>query len=150
MDSERREVDRSAKDFLAAWWRGETDPVACGTCTACCHYPEIAVDERRDKRHLAHLLTKRNTTGELVMQSRPDGACIHLGERGCTVYAHRPTACRNFDCRVVAAMGLLESCGPPAPMPDWEFRTANGGPHDGRACGTGGWYCGASRRSNMP
>src|SRR5215472_2010048 len=106
MNDEKREVDRSMKDFLAAWWRGDAGPVPCGACTACCHYPDIAVDEGRDRRRLGHLLTKRHpTTGKLVMRSRPDGACIHLGERGCTVYAYRPAACRNFDCRVVAAMG---------------------------------------------
>jgi uncharacterized protein len=124
MNDEKRAVNRSAKDFLAAWWRGDAGPVPCGSCTACCHYTDIAVDEGRDQRRLGRLLTKRSPTGGLVMQSRPDGACIHLGERGCTVYAHRPAACRNFDCRVLAAMGLLESCGPRHPTPNWEFSGA--------------------------
>ena len=121
MNDEKREVNRSAKDFLAAWWCGNSGPVPCGTCTACCHYTDIAVDEGRDRRRLSHLLTKRSPTGELVMRSRSDEARIHLGERGCTVYAHRPEACRNFDCRVLAAIGLLESCGPQRPTPNWEF-----------------------------
>ena len=29
-----------------------------------------------------------------------EGRCVHLdGERGCTVYEHRPGPCRSFDCR---------------------------------------------------
>jgi Fe-S-cluster containining protein len=70
------------------------------------------VDEKRDRKRLAHLLTERSPEGELVLQRRSDGACVHLGERGCTVYEQRPAVCRTFDCRVFAAMGLVERCGP--------------------------------------
>jgi hypothetical protein len=30
-----------------------------GACTACGHYPDIVVDEKRDRKRLAHLLTER-------------------------------------------------------------------------------------------
>jgi hypothetical protein len=43
------------------------------------------------------------------------------GERGCTVYEQRPAVCRTFDCRVFAAMGLVEHCGPNHQTPGWEF-----------------------------
>jgi Fe-S-cluster containining protein len=75
----------------------------------------------RDRKHLAHLLTERSPEGELVLQRRSDGACVHLGERGCTVYERRPAVCRTFDCRVFAAMGLVERCGPSQQTPGWEF-----------------------------
>jgi hypothetical protein len=117
----QRTVARTRRDFLAAWWRGEAGPVACGGCTACCHYSGIVVDEKRNRKHLPYLLTERNRDGELVLRQRPDGACIHLGEQGCSVYEHRPTVCRSFDCRAFAAMGLVEHCGPGHPTPDWEF-----------------------------
>jgi hypothetical protein len=29
--------------------------------------------------------------------------------------------CRTFDCRVFAAMGLVERCGPSHQTPGWEF-----------------------------
>jgi Putative zinc- or iron-chelating domain len=112
MDDAKRSVNSSARDFLAAWWRGDAGPVPCGGCSACCHYPGIVVDEKRDRKLLAHLLTERSPNGELVLQRRSDGACVHLGERGCTVYEQRPAVCRTFDCRVFAAMGLVERCGP--------------------------------------
>jgi len=70
---------------------------------------------------LGRLLTERSPDGELVLQRRWDGACVHLGEQGCTVYEQRPAVCRTFDCRVFAAMGLVERCGPDHQTPDWEF-----------------------------
>jgi Fe-S-cluster containining protein len=56
-----------------------------------------------------------------VLQRRSDGACVHLGKQGCTVYEQRPAVCRTFDCRVFAAMGLVERCGPNHQTPHWEF-----------------------------
>ena len=92
-----------------------------GACTACCHYPGIVVDEKRDRKRLAHLVTERSPDGELVLQRRSDGACVHLGAQGCTVYEQRPAVCRAFDCRIFAAMGLIERCGPNHQTPHWEF-----------------------------
>jgi hypothetical protein len=86
MGGDKRSVDRTPRDFLAAWGRGDAGPVPCGTCTACCYYPGVVVDEKRDRKRLAHLLTERSPDGELLLQRRSDGACVHLGERGCTVY----------------------------------------------------------------
>lgn len=112
MGETERSVDCTPRDFLAAWGRGDARRVPCGACTACCHYPGIVVDEKRDRKRLAHLLTERSPEGELVLQRRSNGACVHLGGRGCTVYEQRPAVCRTFDCRVFAAMGLAECCGP--------------------------------------
>ena len=121
MDGDNRSADCTPRAFLAAWGRGDAGPVPCGACTACCHYPGIVVDEKCDRKHLAHLLTERSPDGELVLQRRPDGACVHLGERSCTFYEQRPAVCRTFDCRVFAAMGLAERCGPNHETPGWEF-----------------------------
>jgi len=121
MGEAKRSVSCTPRDFLAAWGRGDAGPVPCGACTACCHYPAVVVDERRDRKRLARLLTERSPDGELVLQRRSDGACVHLGEQGCTVYEQRPAVCRTFDCRVFAAMGLVERCGPNHQTPHWEF-----------------------------
>ena len=121
-----RIVNYSAEDFLAVWWRGNAGPVPCGTCSACCHYDGIPVDAKRDKPRLPHLRTERNVTGELVLQRRDDGACVHLGEQGCTVYEQRPGVCRSFDCRAFAAMGIVEHCAPGHQTPDWEFIEVEG------------------------
>jgi hypothetical protein len=121
MDDAKRSVNCSARDFVDAWWRGDAGPVPCAGCSACCYYAGIPVDKKRDRKRLPHLLTERNRDGELVLQRRADGACVHLGERGCTVYEHRPAVCRSFDCRAFSAMGLVEHCDPDHRTPDWQF-----------------------------
>jgi len=121
MGEAERSVSCTRRDFLAAWWRGDAGPVPCGGCSACCYYDGIPVDEKRDRRRLPYLVTERNADGGLVLQRRADGACAHLGAQGCTVYEHRPSACRSFDCRAFAAMGLVEHCDPNHHIPDWEF-----------------------------
>jgi Fe-S-cluster containining protein len=129
MGGDKRSVDCTPRDFLAAWWRGDAGPVPCRGCSACCYYDGIPVDNKRDRRRLPHLLTERSPDGELVLQRRPDGACVHLGERGCTVYGQRPAVCRTFDCRAFAAMGLVEYCDPNHRIPDWEFAEDERGEH---------------------
>jgi hypothetical protein len=34
MDDAKRSADCSAREFLAAWWRGDAGPVPCGDCSA--------------------------------------------------------------------------------------------------------------------
>ncbi|HEV2099158.1 MAG TPA: YkgJ family cysteine cluster protein [Stellaceae bacterium] len=114
-------MNGTAQDFIAAWWRGDAGPVSCGTCSACCHYEGIPVDRKRDRRWLPYLLTEQNRDGDLVLRQRADGACAHLGEHGCTIYEQRPSTCRSFDCRVFAAMGIVENCAPGHRTPAWEF-----------------------------
>jgi len=85
MDDAKRSVNCAARDFLAAWWHGDAGPVPCGECSACCYYEGIPVDKKRDRRHLPHLLTERNCDGDLVLQRRADGGCVHLA-RGAGLY----------------------------------------------------------------
>jgi len=70
MDEAKRSVDHTPQDFLAAWWRGKAGPVPCAGCSACCYYPGIPVDKKRDHSRLPHLLTERSHDGELVLQRR--------------------------------------------------------------------------------
>jgi|SRR5271169_6305341 Putative zinc- or iron-chelating domain len=121
MSQPTRMANYSARDFLAAWWRGNVGPVTCGACAACCYYSGIPVDAKRVRRRLPHLLTERNADGDFVLRHRADGACIHLGQWGCTVYDQRAAVCRSFDCRAFAAMGIVEHCAPGHRTPDWEF-----------------------------
>ena len=75
---------------------GGSAVVDCGTCTMCCRElqrVELTAEElanpalRHDGRYL---------------QRQPDGACTHLVDGRCEVYARRPQACRTFDCRALA------------------------------------------------
>ena len=91
MGGDKRSVDCTPRDFLAAWWRGDAGPVPCGGCSACCYYDGIPVDKKRDRRRLPYLLTERNADGGLVLQRRANGACAHLG-----VNKHRTGTLRRF------------------------------------------------------
>ena len=44
--------------------------------------------------------------GNLVMGYDQDGHCPMFVDRRCSIYEHRPRACRRYDCRVLPAAGL--------------------------------------------
>jgi Fe-S-cluster containining protein len=92
---------------------GGTD-VPCGDCVGCCvssyHIPlrehDAAALELIPEQHLV-----QSRAGQLHIQYRPDGLCPMLEDRRCTIYAHRPQTCRDYDCRFFAAAGI-EAGGP--------------------------------------
>jgi Fe-S-cluster containining protein len=56
-----------------------------------------------------------------LIRHERDGYCSHLDRAaggGCTVYAHRPAACRSYDCRGDQRIWLDFEARIPAPMPD--------------------------------
>jgi hypothetical protein len=42
-----------------------------------------------------------------MMGFREDGRCPFMNERRCDIYADRPQTCRDYDCRIYAAAGLV-------------------------------------------
>ena len=44
--------------------------------------------------------------GQRMMGYRENGHCPMLSDNKCTIYAHRPQTCRDYDCRVFAAAGI--------------------------------------------
>jgi Fe-S-cluster containining protein len=88
--------------------------VPCGDCVGCCvssyHIPlreqDAAALERIPEQHLV-----QSCTGQLHIQYRLDGLCPMLAAGRCTIYAHRPQTCRDYDCRFFAAAGI-EAGGP--------------------------------------
>lgn len=34
-----------------------------------------------------------------VLDAKPNGDCVHLGDAGCQIYDHRPQVCVAYDCR---------------------------------------------------
>jgi hypothetical protein len=121
MDDAKRSVNCSARDFLAAWWRGDAGPVPCGDCSACCYLRGHPRGQEARSETLALPADGAEYRRRMVLQRRADGGCVHLGEQGCTIYEHRPSACRSFDCRAFSAMGLVEHCDPDHRTPDWQF-----------------------------
>ncbi len=90
---------------------GESD-VPCGDCTACCtssQFVHIGPDETETLARIPSELlfpAPRLPRGHVVLGYDERGHCPMLIDGGCSIYEHRPRACRIYDCRVFAAAGL--------------------------------------------
>lgn len=95
--------------------------VPCNDCRACCYHKRIELHTARDQADLPFLdaVPDDQRPGQFMLRKRPDGACIHLGPDGCTVYKHRPYACRMYDCRPVGLAGLAETYDAGHRSPAW-------------------------------
>jgi Fe-S-cluster containining protein len=103
--------------------RREFPPVPCNGCVECCYHTRVEVDPDLERpEDLAWLATEPDPEGGLRLRKRPDGACIHLGSRGCTIYEHRPLACRRYDCRVFALFGVSDAYSGDHHAPAWAFQ----------------------------
>ena len=100
-------------DEMRAALRGERpSEVPCGSCTACCtssQFVHIGPDETEALAHIPAELrfpAPGMARGNFVLGYDRDGHCPMLVDGRCSVYEHRPRACRTYDCRVFAAAGL--------------------------------------------
>ena len=83
--------------------------VPCGDCRGCCvsGYPivlreaDAAITGRLSPQFLAQ------AGGLRYMTARDDGTCPMLSAGNCSVYAQRPQTCRDYDCRIFAAAGVV-------------------------------------------
>lgn len=97
--------------FRASLHDGEPVDVPCDGCTACCRSGKLIPVEPDEVDALAHipadcLLPMPGQPGRKVLRHDESGRCSQLTPEGCSVYAHRPRACRIYDCRIFAAAGL--------------------------------------------
>jgi hypothetical protein len=80
-----------------------TSTVNCRSCRACCieyvDTPLLPVDSGDG-------LDTEIRDGRRFLRKKPNGECVHLQEGGCSVYEHRPSACRVYDCRDFAVARL--------------------------------------------
>ena len=92
--------------------RGERDSdVPCDGCTACCRssqFVHIGLDETDTLARIPSelLFPAPYMPDHVVLGYDERGHCPMLVDDGCTIYAHRPHACRVYDCRVLPAAGL--------------------------------------------
>jgi hypothetical protein len=90
---------------------GEAD-VPCGGCTACCASSQFVPIEPDETDTLAHVPAPllfpapRRPRGHVLLGYDERGRCPMLTDEGCSIYEHRPRACRAYDCRVFAAAGV--------------------------------------------
>jgi uncharacterized protein len=99
--------------FLTARDSSSGTQVPCGGCTACCRARQFVHVEAEEAETLARIPAELlfpapgHGDGTRVMGYDASGACPMLQEGRCTIYAHRPRACRSYDCRVYAAAGIV-------------------------------------------
>ena len=75
----------------------------CGGCSRCCRGKVIPLTPYEVARIAEHLgttttetLERWTTRGGSALAARADGACVFLGEQGCSVHSARPLACRLY------------------------------------------------------
>jgi hypothetical protein len=76
--------------------------VPCNGCTLCCQGDAIRLepeDRAMDYKTEPHPYIP----GTLMIAHKPNGECIYLDERGCSIHDHAPSLCRTADCRSLAA-----------------------------------------------
>lgn len=90
---------------------GESD-VPCNGCTACCRSSQFVHVSPQEADALAHIPrallfpAPGMPSGHLLLGYDEQGACPMLIDNRCSIYEHRPTACRMYDCRVIPAAGV--------------------------------------------
>jgi len=98
---------------MRAVLRGERDAdVPCGDCIGCCvsSYPiPLRPEDVRARAEVPEqFLLGQSAQGERwLMGFREDGSCPFMNDRKCGIYAERPQTCRDYDCRIYAAAGLV-------------------------------------------
>lgn len=116
------------REFLGALSFSKPSPVPCGECRQCCYHHCVDVDpgveSAEDLAHLS-LVPHPKAQGGFALAKGEDGACIHLGPDGCTVYEHRPRACRYYDCRAFSAIGVIDTYEGGRHSPAWEFERSD-------------------------
>lgn len=119
-DGDRSEPDDLAAGEFSPWLaqlraalRGEAESeVPCGGCTACCtssQFVPIGPDETDTLALVPESLrfpAPGLPAGHVVLGCDDRGHCPMLVDGGCSIYEHRPRACRTYDCRVFAAAGV--------------------------------------------
>ena len=98
----------------AARTGGEGVDVPCGSCIACCSSSYFVHVEPSDVAALAVIPAALLfdapglAPGHKLLGYDENGCCPMLVAGQCSIYAHRPLTCRQFDCRVLAAANVHE------------------------------------------
>lgn len=115
---------------MRAVLRGDAEAdVPCDGCVGCCvsAYPvplRPGVDQAALEQVPARYLSLPAGGGMARMNPRDDGTCPMLEAGKCRIYAQRPQTCRDYDCRIYTAAGLLPDGGRPVireRVLEWQF-----------------------------
>jgi hypothetical protein len=107
--------------------RSAVASVPCNGCTACCHIAWVPIDPDQERAEdLQRLDLVANPRGGWMLRKGADGACVHLTREGCGVYAHRPYACRLYDCRTKTLLAGRRVPYGDRTSPEWIFDLRHG------------------------
>lgn len=76
--------------------------VPCGGCTRCCRSGIVRLlpgDDVSQYQTEPHPLKK----GQLMLAHKPDGSCVYVTDKGCSIHGSQPIMCKQMDCRQIAA-----------------------------------------------
>lgn len=80
---------------------GDMENVPCDGCTLCCHRDLVRILPHEDATKYC-VRPHPTMRGAFVLDHKPNGDCIYLGDGGCTRHADKPQMCREMDCRRIA------------------------------------------------
>jgi hypothetical protein len=121
--------------FRAALVGDGTMDVPCGACTACCRSSQFVHVEPDELDALARIPGELlfpapgRPRGHRVLGYDEQGRCPMLVDDRCSIYEHRPRACRAYDCRVYAATGVAVDVSQPSVaerVARWRFDVSTG------------------------
>src|SRR3990167_3882431 len=75
--------------------------VPCNGCTLCCKGDSLRLLPEDDPKQY-QTVPHNYFQGQLMLDHKPNGDCIYLGDTDCTIHERRPQMCREMDCRVLA------------------------------------------------
>jgi uncharacterized protein len=104
--------DNWLENMRAVLRGAQSADVPCGDCVGCCvssYQIPLRPDDRvaLDSVPAEHLHLPVRPGALARMGHRADGTCPMLCGGKCSIYADRPQTCRDYDCRIYAATGLL-------------------------------------------
>lgn len=112
MKTDAGDFDTWLQSILASFKTGTGIDVPCGECRGCCSAGRfihlLPSDQSAHSVISKHLLFRAPgmPKGHAVMGYLDGGICPMLKVGDCSIYSSRPSTCRTFDCRVLAATGL--------------------------------------------
>ena len=82
--------------------------VPCDGCTLCCLGDAVRILPHEDPAKWVtepHFIYK----GARMLRHKPDGSCVYLAERGCSIWDDRPQMCGELDCRIFAELSFTRA-----------------------------------------
>lgn len=83
----------------------ERREVPCDGCTVCCRNEHVFLHPERgddpSRFHTRELLNPLTGLVQLALATDSNGACVYLGDAGCTIHDTAPAICRAFDCKAL-------------------------------------------------